>query len=108
MEPEYHCKVENDTFIMTFDAPRQLLLNPDWEALVWNECIAQAGKMGVITTGSILITATEIEKLPPTELKEGESLKERMERFMETRGRRIVEGAFMVQITATVQVGIQI
>jgi hypothetical protein len=95
MEPEYHCEVDEGLFVMTFVAPKQLLLNPEWKKLVHNECLDQAWKRGIITTGGVTVEYDDLEKALPSELKEGETLKERMERYMATRGRHIVAASFV-------------
>ena len=62
-EPEFHCTWDEQNFRMWFLAPRQLLLNPDWEQLVWDETIRQAHTLGVIPVGSVFIRAEEAESV---------------------------------------------
>lgn len=113
MEPQYETRVENDVFLMTFQAPRQLLLHPEFEAMVHDECLRQAHSQGVMPVGPILIEHSEIESAPTSELREGETLKERMERWQATHGAKYVAQGFagaaqvdLIKVTASVSIGL--
>lgn len=60
MQVEYHASWDDKTFQMWFLAPRQLLLQQDWEQLVWDETLRQAHAQGVIPVGSVFIQAEEV------------------------------------------------
>lgn len=115
MEPVYETSTDDGVFTLKFQAPRQLLLHDDFDAMVWDECLRQAHAAGVMPVGPILVTHSEIEDAPPkpSELREGESMKERMERWQAENGHRYVMEGFasaaqvdLIQVTASVQIGV--
>lgn len=69
--PEYHCSWDDRAFRMWFIAPRQLLLQADWEQLVWDETLRQAHAAGVIPVGAVLV---EAEEAPMQRLTEGQPM----------------------------------
>lgn len=62
MNVEYHLDWDDKSFRMWFLAPRQLLLQDDWEQLVWDETLRQAHSQGVIPIGAVMVTAEEAPK----------------------------------------------
>lgn len=110
MDPMFECNAENGVFTMTFRAPKQLLLHPDYQQMVWDECLRRAHAAGHIPIGSILIEEAD-DQPEVQELVEGETLTARMERFMLARGNRLVLEGFTGQpvdymrVTAQVQIG---
>lgn len=72
MSVTYHLDWDDKSFRMWFIAPRQLLLQEDWEQLVWDETLRQAHSKGVIPIGAVMVVA---EEAPPQQaLVEGHAL----------------------------------
>ena len=116
MDIVYTTEIKDGVFTMSFKAPRQLLLHEEFEKMVWDETLRRAHAEGHIPVGSILISASEPSAdEPPMELREGESLLDRMQRWQQRNAaRHIAEGMAeayaaipveYVQITAEVQLG---
>lgn len=80
---EFECSVEGGVFTMSFSAPRQLLLDENFDSMVWDETLRRAHVAGHIPIGPVMITHAE-HTPEPTELREGESLTERMQRWAAT------------------------
>lgn len=100
----YSASMKDDVFTMTFTAPKQLLLNPEWENMVWDQTLRMAHEAGFMPVGPIFISYEEVEP-PPTQLIEGESLTSRIQRWQAANPLGAVD---LVKVTATVQVGLQV
>jgi hypothetical protein len=62
LDPEYQTRVEGGTFILEFKAPSTLLLHPEYQNMVWDECLRRAHNEGCIPVGPVLVTEERIEK----------------------------------------------
>ena len=47
------------TYVIEFEAPKQLLLNPQWEAMVHDELLRNADRKGLVVEGQIAITTRD-------------------------------------------------
>lgn len=50
---------ETKTYVIEFEAPKQLLLNPQWEAMVHDELLRNADRKGLVVEGQIAITTRD-------------------------------------------------
>lgn len=115
MQPEEDTELNGDIFTLRITAPKQLLLHEEFEAMVWDETLRRAHQQGLIPVGPVLVTTAE--PIPePQHLIEGESLADRMQRYMTTEGNMHVAAAFagvpdtsdFMVVTATVQIGLSL
>jgi hypothetical protein len=103
--PEYRTRVENDTFIMEFVGPRQLLLMSDFNAMVHNQCLSMAHAQGLHPVGEIFISTSEVRgEAESDQLVEGESLDEKMRRRRNQEMRQIFGGQDMAKMTVRAEV----
>lgn len=50
---------EKKTYTIEFTAPKQLLLNPQWEALVHDELLRNADRKGLVVEGQVMVTTRD-------------------------------------------------
>lgn len=68
---------ETNVYFIEFEAPKQLLLNPQYSAMVHDELLRNADRDGLLIEGQIVITETDKTPPPPVEQKplvEGEPM----------------------------------
>lgn len=49
-------EVTESSFKYAVLAPAQIILNPEWEQMVWDETLRAADERGVMLVGSVLVT----------------------------------------------------
>lgn len=70
MDPSYEITAEDGIFTFQFRAPKQLLLHPQFEQMVWDECLRHAHAAGHIPVGPVHIEVVNDDK-PVEALEEG-------------------------------------
>jgi hypothetical protein len=107
MDPQYEEIVENGTFTLRFRAAKQLLLHPEFEQMVWDECLRRAHMGGHMPVGPIFISTAEADDNEPTtsELAEGEALVMHRVVLDTPFGQHSVE---VIVVTAQVQLGLSL
>ena len=60
-----------ETFVCVMHIPVQLLLNPEWEAMCWDEALRQAHEAGVIPIGPIHLDTKRVPTPRAGQLTEG-------------------------------------
>ncbi len=116
MEPQFTTNVEDGVFTLIFTAPKRLLLHPDFESMVWDECLRRAHAEGHVPVGPIHIQTDDVANEPQTPLVEGESLTDRMQRWANQHAAEHIQaGLFnlpppvdVMRVTAEVQIGASI
>lgn len=107
------------TYTIEMRLPLQVLLNPDFEAMVHDECLWNAHRRGLIPIGQVLVTSHAEDKTrtkPVEELTEGEampidtSLVSKAEQAMRDRvkGNHAITGAMLgIDVGATASSPVQ-
>lgn len=101
MDPQYEEKVEGGVFTLTFRASKQLLLHPEFEQMVWDECLRRAHASGHMPVGPIFIETAEIESIQ-------ESLTEGNPLIVNPMAMGGVVSVNMMRVTAQVQLGLSL
>lgn len=117
-DPQYSESVSEDgkVFTVKFRAPKQLLLHPEYSAMVHDEVLRRAHARGLIPVGEVFHSETDVGTAKLTEppeqgpLKEGESLVTRRLRAMgigplSDKPRTFSAGPDIMQVTAEVVIG---
>lgn len=86
MDPQYESSLSEDgkTFTLTFIAPKQLLLHPEYDAMVNDQVLRFAHQQAIIPIGAVFHTEEDYNPAGPPQvpLKEGEDMVTRRLRAM--------------------------